>query len=427
MDLKHLTICGPLMLLVVTAACESKNAAVPTAPGTGTAVQAVVADVTIASPTLASADGAQIRNVNQPVTLTIGSTVATGTRPLTYTIEVATDAAFTNIVYTKGGLAAGASQVIAVLPPGATYYWRARAESGSLPGPPSKPRSFTIGPQVLLSTPAIASPSSSQTLGAQVTLTVGNVQKTGPAGQVLYRFQVADSSSFTNIVFDSTVPEQAGGSTSVSVTGNLNNGTYWWRAQASDASNGVTTPYSAAASFQVQLFNLADATMENNDPSFASWPQTATITSIVFDTALLVDFDARTGANGVGQWPEAGFGSGGVQYTLGLCLNINNHWYCSAAIEFWTGRPLDAAGDPNAISKLWYYDARWGPMKGYQPSDGELVGVFVGQGNLRNLGNSYKERSNVVLLNWGQNYSLNSASATGRRLLSSLVPSKSRK
>jgi len=60
MDLKHLTICGPLMLLVVTAACESKNAAVPTAPGTGTAVQAVVADVTIASPTLASADGAQI-------------------------------------------------------------------------------------------------------------------------------------------------------------------------------------------------------------------------------------------------------------------------------------------------------------------------------------------------------------------------------
>src|ERR1700721_2913212 len=107
MDVKHLTICGPLILLVVTAACESKNAAVPTAPGTGTAVQAVVADVTIASPTLASVDSAQIRNVNQPVTLTIGSTVATGTRPLTYTIEVATDAAFTNIVYTKSGLAAG--------------------------------------------------------------------------------------------------------------------------------------------------------------------------------------------------------------------------------------------------------------------------------------------------------------------------------
>ena len=424
MELKHLTVCGTLMLLVVTTACESKNADVPTAPGTGATVQAVVADVTIASPTLASADGTQIRNVNQPVTLTIGSTVSTGTTPLTYTIEVASDAAFTNIVYTKSGLAAGASQVIAVLPPGATYYWRARAESGSLPGPNSKPRSFTIGPQVILSIPATASPSANAVLGATVTLTVNNVQKTGPAGQVMYRFQVADSSSFTNIVFDSTVPEQSGGSTSVNVTANLTNGTYWWRVQASDPSNGVTTPYSTAASFQVQLFNLADATMEDNDPSFPSWPQTATITSVIFGSALLVDFDARTGANGVAQWPQAGFGSGGIQYTLGLCLNINNHWYCSAAIQFWTGRDLSAAGDPNAIGQLWYYDARWGPMKGYQPANGELVGVFVGQGNMRNIGNSYMERSNVVLVNWGQNYTLNSSSSTGQRLLSGKVPSK---
>jgi hypothetical protein len=250
------------------------------------------------------------------------------------------------------------------------------------------------------------------------------VQKTGPAGQVLYRFQVADSSSFTNIVFDSTVPEQSGGSTSVTVTANLNNGTYWWRAQASDASNGVTTPYSAATSFQVQLFNLADATIENNDPSLASWPQTATITSIIFDYALLVDFDARTGANGVAQWPEAGFGAGGIQYSLGLCGNINNHWYCSAPIEFWTGRPIDAAGSPYAIAQNWFYDARWGPLKGYQPANGELVGIYVAQGNERNYGNSYKERSDVVLVPWGQNYAVNSASSAGRRLLTSKVPTK---
>jgi hypothetical protein len=426
MDLKHLTNCGALVLLVGTAACESKNAAVPTAPGTGTPVQAVVADVTIASPTLASADGAQIRNVNQPVTLAIGSTVSTGSRPLTYTIEVATDAAFTNIVYTKTGLAAGASQVIDKLPPDKTYYWRARATSGSLPGPNSKPRSFTIGPQVLLSTPAAASGSSNQTFGAQVTLTVSNAQATGPAGPVLYRFQVADSSSFANIVFDSTVPEQAGGMTSVSVTANLTNGTYWWHTQASDASNGVTTPYSAATSFQVQLFNLASAIMENNPADFASWPQTATITSILFGNDFLVDFDARTGAGGVNQWPQAGFGDGGIQYTLGLCLNINNQWYCSAAIQFWTGRDLQAGGSPDAIARNWFYDpARWGPMSGYQPSNGELVGVFVGQGNLRNNGNSYKERSNVVLVSWGQDYILNSASSAGaRRLSSSKVPSK---
>jgi hypothetical protein len=426
MRVKHLAICGALVLPLVAAACESKNPAVPTEPGTGTTTQAAVADVTIASPTLVTANGQQIKNVNQPVTLTIGTAVATGSRTLTYTLEVASDAAFSNIVYSKAGLAAGASQVIAMLPPGATYYWRARAESGTLPGPNSTPRSFTIGPQVILSIPAVASPSANAVLGATVTLTVNNVQKTGPVGPVQYRFQVADSSAFSNILFDSTVPEQPGGTTSVTVTANLGNGTYYWRAQASDALNAVTTVYSAVASFQIQLFSMTSATMEDNPPDVPSWPVTATITSIIFDYALLVDFDARTGANGVQQWPQAGFGAGGIQYTLGLCFNINSHWYCSAPIQFWTGRPLDSAGSPYAIAQNWFYDARWGAMNGYQPSNGELVGVWVGQGNLRNSGNSYMERSNVVLVPWGQNYTLASASSAGRSTttLKTTVPTK---
>jgi hypothetical protein len=420
MKLKAWTICSTLGLLVVTAACESKNAAVPTAPGTGALVQATVADVTIAPPTLASADGAQIKNVNQPVTLAIGSAVATGSRALTYTIEVASDAAFGTIVYTKSGLAADASQVIDKLSPDKTYYWRARATSGSLPGPNSKPRSFTIGPQVLLSTPATASPSSSGVVGAQVTLTANNVQKTGPAGQVLYRFQVADSSSFGNIVFDSTVAEQGGGTTSVSVTAKLSNGTYWWHVQASDASNAVTTSYSGAASFQVQLFDLHQATMEDNPSDFANWPETASITSVVFtDNAILVDFDKRQGPD---RWPDAGFGAtGSIEYTLGMCLNINDHWYCSAAILFWAGRELEASGLPSEISRNWYYDQRWGPMAGYQPSDGELVGIFVGQGALRGSGNTYKERSNVVMMPFGGTYFKEGTAGAAR--MRSLLPS----
>ena len=44
-------------------------------------------------------------------------------------------------------------------------------------------------------------------------------------------------------------------------------------------------------------------------------------------------------------------------------------------------------------------------MKGYQPSDGELIGIFVGQGNLRDSGNvSVKERSNVVIMPFGGTY-----------------------
>jgi len=151
--------------------------------------------------------------------------------------------------------------------------------------------------------------------------------------------------------------------------------------------------------------------MEDNPDDFASWPQTANITSIQFGDYILVDFDQRC------CWPEAGFGAGGIQYTLGMCFNLNGQWYCSAAIQFWTGRPLEAGGFPSDIARNWYYDARWGPMKGHQPADGELIGVFVGQGNLRDRGNSYKERSNVVLIPFGSSYFLNSSSSAGRLTL----------
>jgi hypothetical protein len=413
MNLRYLTICGGLGLFVFAAGCQSENAATPSAPGTASPGAPVVADVSIASPTLASADGAQIKNVNQPVTLAIGSTVATGSRSLTYTIEVASDGAFSNIVYTKTGLAAGASQVIDKLPAGATYYWRARGVSGSVPGPNSKTRSFTIGPQVLLSAPVPASPGSNAVLGAQVTLTVNDVQKSGPAGPVLYRFQVADSSSFGHVVFDSTVPEQ-GGATSVNVSANLNNATYWWRVQASDVSNAVTTPYSGPISFQVQLFDPSQAIFVDNPPDLGTWPQTATITSVDLSDFVIVDFDKRQGPD---QWPEAGFGAGGIQYTLGMCFNLGGQWYCSAAIQFWTGRELTAGGPASNIARNWYYDIRWGPMKGHQPDQGELVAIFVAQGNNRDNGNTYRERSNFVVLPFGGTYNAISGSSAGRSAL----------
>ena len=61
------------------------------------------------------------------------------------------------------------------------------------------------------------------------------------------------------------------------------------------------------------------------------------------------------------------------------------------------------------VAQEWFYDARWGPMIGYQPSEGELVGLFVGTGNLR--GTSFTgatcpqvcERSNVVFVPWHVN------------------------
>ena len=52
----------------------------------------------------------QLKYAEQPLTLTVKNAAHTGSVALTYTFEVATDAAFASKVYTKDGVAEGAAQ-----------------------------------------------------------------------------------------------------------------------------------------------------------------------------------------------------------------------------------------------------------------------------------------------------------------------------
>ena len=149
---------------------------------------------------------------------------------------------------------------------------------------------------------------------------------------------------------------------------------------------------------------MKNATIWNNPQNLASWAETGTITKVEFGDFFIVDFDKRTGP---GSWPDVGFGSdGSLQYTLGLCLNVGGNWHCSAAIQFWSGRDLEAGGSPNNIAIDWYYDPhRWGALTGHQPQNGELVGVFAAAGNLRDNGKVIvEERTNVLMVRWGTDY-----------------------
>lgn len=411
-----------LALLVAAAACDKKSPTTPSpSPSAPAAQSSSSADVsaeargsvslTVPTPT-APNENAQIRYVDQPVTLVVKNAVTTGSGS-TYTFEVATDAGFTNKVYSKEGVAEGnaqTSQTLDRLTGAKTYYWRARATSNGVAGPFAKVRAFAVGPEVTLGTPTLASPGSNTTVGGQPTLTVTNVTKTGPAGQVIYQFEVSDSSAFANILFATSVAEAEGAATSVTVAPGLDNGTYWWRVKASDPSNAVTTDYSVSNPFQVQLFDMRQATIWDNPSDLGYWAETATITSIEFtNDAFLVDFDKRTGP---GRWPDVGFGAGSLEYTLGMCLNIDSHWHCSAVVQFWYGRELTASGRPSEIARNWFYDSRWGRMMGYQPAYGETVGIFVAAGNLRDSGNVIvKERSKVVLMPFGGSYRPSSAAA----------------
>jgi hypothetical protein len=399
---KYLNVCA-VAYLALAAACSSGV----TQPTSSTQPQ-------LMSP----GDGQQVTYAVQPLTLTAQNAVTTGTTPMTYTFQVATDAGFTNVVYTKAGVPQGTGQTsltIGTLPGKTTYYWRVQPFNGSDAGFSSKPRSFAVGPQVVLQGPVVVSPLASGIVSGAPTLTVANVDRTGPAGPLTYEFDVADGPDFSHIVFTTTVAEQSGSQTSAQVTTSLPAATYYWRVQATDAANGVTSPFSSASSFQVQLFSLSEATMIQLPGNLVTWAETATITMVDFSPGdyFLVDFDKR---DGPGRWPDVPFGNGGgsLEYTLGLCGNIGNHWYCSAPIQFWYGRALGASA---YIYRDWFYDARWGPMLGWQPHTGDLVGVFVVAGNLRDKpagdGSYAFERSKVLLLPWNQNYFASASKVPG--------------
>jgi hypothetical protein len=246
-------------------------------------------------------------------------------------------------------------------------------------------------------------------------------------GAISYVIEISTNDSFTAKVAAWTVGEQPN-QTSLTAPQDLSSSTqYFWHVRALDPT--TIGPWSATQVFQTSAppppiptpvpggpgppdgIDMSLAAIMSSPADLASWARTATITSIAFGPGVFaVDFSKRTGP---GRWPDVPFGAPGdsLQYTLGMCLSIGGRWYCSAALQYWYGRDPEAS---SAIARDWFYDARWGPMAGYQPGQGELVGIFVGAGNLRGVtdgsGSLVRERSNVVLLPWGQSYAPSSLS-----------------
>jgi hypothetical protein len=425
---KRLSVWSTLFFLAAVAACTksspSRPSSVPENEEGSSSVTDAKTGVTLTTPALLQpASNAAIRFAEQPITLTVRNGVTTGNTALTYTFQVASDGAFATLVATKENVAQGSGQTSTQLDKLAgnkTYYWRVRSNSGSAPGLFSGARVFNLGPEVVLQAPVMISPSNGGTLGGQALLVVNNVARSGPAGPISYRFEVSDSSGFGNIVFTNTVGE-GNSQTSTLMTARLTtNATYYWRVRALDPANGVTGPLSAVFSFKYVPFDISQAVILNSPPDLADWPETAKITSITIQgDSFPVEFDRRDGPN---RWPDmipAGF-TGPLEYTLGMCVNPNNQrWYCSGVVQFWYGRTLTDSGHPGRVGEEWFYDpARWGPINFYQPSDGELVGIFVGAGNLRDGSNITRatcprvcERSNVALIPWstggGVSYSFN--------------------
>src|SRR5258706_11394865 len=219
MKLKLFTPWSALARLASLTACTKAS---PTRPSdeavstastsTSSSVKDAVTGVTLTSPTpITPTANQQFKYAEQPITLTVGNALSTGSTALTYSFEVASDAAFATKVFSRDGVAAGSGQTslkIDTLPgPAAkSYFWRARVWSGNLAGPYSAVRGFGVGAAVTLGTPVLSAPGAGATVGGRPTLTVSNVSRTGPAGAIVHRFEVSQPSTFASVLGAATAP-----------------------------------------------------------------------------------------------------------------------------------------------------------------------------------------------------------------------------
>jgi hypothetical protein len=409
-----------IVLIVAMSACVANKSSDPLAP----TIAGPIPGVNITAPVpLDPTAGVKIAMDKQPVTLTLQNPATTGVRPLSLLVEVATDADFTNKVFSRDSITPSDSGKTTVKLPdplatGRTYYWRGRAQDGANTGSYSGAANFNVFTPIVIDVPVPVSPINNvKTADAHPTFQFNNAPHSGPVGPINYVIELSDSDSFANKIAIWTIAEQPNQTSLAAPALLADTKQYFWHVRAYDPT--TVGNWSVTQAFQTPTpiviapppppaggggggsaadqVNLSAAIVYNSPPDIANWAATGAITRLDMSSAgLNIEFTTK------GSWPDVippGF-DGPLEYTVWAVVNINGQWYTSGFIQMWRGRASTGAPILSDFSRNWAYDARWGPMAGYQPHAGELMGFFVSAGNARNFGavSSIKERSNVVVV-----------------------------
>jgi len=391
-----------VLATLASATCGDKKSSSPTTP-----------TITLTTPALASpAQGAQLGDLAQPVTLTVQNATSSGSNALTYTFEVATDQAFASRVYSKTGVAQGSggqtSLTIDRLGANQTYYWHARAEDLTAVVVSSwASSSFTIGQAVRFDAPTINEPLEGARAGSvRPLLRVRNSTRDAQVGSVSYTFEVSESSSFSSLVASGTVNEGAGGYTGITewrVTTDLADKTYYWRVKG--VASAGSSAYMTGASFRPWPDEIdLSKVIYTHGPSIANWPVTRTLTKVTqgeVDPETVCTYFTRQGSN---DWPPVDFyGEGGE---LGVFVE-GNQWYFARINGQWYGvpgewfRPGVACKGGQLASDIGKDATQDEPMHSWVPKPGELVGYAVSTPARNYPGMKSKdERSQVILVPW---------------------------
>jgi hypothetical protein len=225
---------------------KSENPLSPTVAGP-------IAGVNITQPQpVEPVQGIRIANGQQPLTLSLQNAASTGVRPISYLYQIATDAEFANIVFSREGVTPGTNGVTSLRLPDAlasdrAYYWRVRAQDGANTGPFSHSMTFTLFTPVVIGKPIAILPAYTASELAPL-FQVGNAPRSGPATAIVYNIEVSQNLSFAPYLASWVVSEQPGAQTTLRSPQNLPAGSViFWRVMAFDST--ASSPWSDIGSF----------------------------------------------------------------------------------------------------------------------------------------------------------------------------------
>lgn len=250
-------------LLAFGLACsnQSPNPTSPssTAPAGAPAAGPGGSTLKATAPTVVSPSGNEEIDTQTPTLWADNASGRYGTGSFVYRFELS-DASGT--VIREGTVVAGTDRtgfpITDPLPAPASFTWRVRAEQDGFVGPWSDTASFGTLEPVTVDTPIPVSPVGGVTVDSnRPDFAVTNGGFSGPAGQILYRFQVAADLDFSTMVASGTT-ERSTGTTTVHDVGTLPwNQVFYWRVWAT--ATRATSAFSAAQTFRTPEETFIDA------------------------------------------------------------------------------------------------------------------------------------------------------------------------
>ena len=235
----------------------------------------VFSPVVIAAPTASEPRGGQTTVTNSPTLVAHHAEISGPAEDIRYQFELAAEPGFSALLAVLTVVPdAGPSTSVSPggLPYDETFHWRVRtfaqARNGQVVGPWSDTATFrTPAAPVTIDVPTPASPINGVTVASvRPTLTATNGSVSGPAGAVIYRFEVDEGTSFSSPTAVMEVPRSNGSNTATTLTTTLQNGReYFWRVNAS--TDTITTAWSPWQNFRTPTEEAPTPGPRTPDPS----------------------------------------------------------------------------------------------------------------------------------------------------------------